>query len=302
MKNLAGFFLMVCLCTTSFGQVIEYDTTYQVTYENGVKDSVVIISKTITVKENVYIVDSTQHNRWAMDATLTPFFSALSSKSSFYSTGELTNLNKVYSHSGQAIGMNLYYHIKDFELRFGGQLSRHAIKISNEQNRYSQVSNTHWVNDTLDVYFSVDSENDTTYFYVIEPREEIQWSTAVAQQQARSSLLLYYLEFSLHAGYKMSYKNWLIHLYGGPVASFILTSKGESFSDTGESHPVREDKISSPVFSAQSSLQVGYNYTDQVQLYVEPYFQKYLFNINPSDVTLYNQDIMGCRMGMKIFL
>lgn len=302
MKYLAGFFLMVSFCPISFGQLIQYDTTYQVTYANGVKDSVVIISKTITLKEKVYIVDSTKNYRWALDVTFTPFFSALSSKSSYYSTGELTNLNQVYRHHGQAIGMNFYYPIKNFELRFGGQFSRHAIKINNEQNRYSQVSTTHWVNDTLDVYYSVDSENDTTYFYVIEPREDIQWSTAVAQQQARSSMLLYYLDFSLQAGYKMTHKNWLMHVYGGPVASFILTSKGESFSNTGESHSIGEDKISSPVFSAQSSLQLGYNYTDQMQLYVEPYFQKYLFNINPSDVTLYNQDVMGCKMGMKIFL
>jgi hypothetical protein len=232
----------------------------------------------------------------------TPFFSALSTTSSFYSTGDLTNLNKVSSHQGQALGLNLNYHLKDFELRFGAQFSRHTLKINSEQNRYSQVSNLRLVNDTLDVYYSVNSQNDTTYFYVIEQREETQWSTSVAQQQAKSTLLLYYLDFSLQAGYQRNYRKWIMHLYGGAVASFILTSRGQSFTNTGEVQSITQEKIASPVFYVQSSVQLGYRYTDQVQLFVEPYLQKYLFTVNPSEVSLYNHDLMGCRMGMKIFL
>lgn len=297
------FFFLFLPSIVSYAQEIRYDTTYQVTYENGIKDSVIIIYKRVLVTERVYVVDSsTLKKKWAVDVFVNPFFSTTSSASSEYSTENISNQNKIKAHIGQSIGANLYYLKKNIEFRANLNFSRHSLKITSDRSLSSFVTTNYFVDDTLDVYYAVGPNQDTTYFYIIEQKPATRTDQKIENQKRDASAKLYYFEIAFQAGYKRIYKNWTFYLYGGPVVGFLLTSKGYTFDERGETRDIREEKISSPLFHAQANLQMSYSYRPGAQIFAEPFYQKYLFTINRTSTPAFNKDFWGLRLGMKIFL
>jgi hypothetical protein len=284
----------------SLGQEIRYDTTYRVTYENGIKDSVIIIYKRIIFTEKVYIIDSSSNNRWAYDFFACPFFTNLNTTASSYSSFELSNTNSITSNFGQSIGSHIYYnHSKNIEFRGGINCSSNKVNMHSDKITQSKVTSTYLVNDTLDVYYSIDNQNDTTYFYIIEQKPQTITDIITNHQSNNASLNIYFFQMTLQAGYKKQFKNFSLCLFGGLSSTFLLTAKGNVLNDKGEIINASEARISSPLIHGQTNIQVSYNLKNKTQLYIEPYFQKYLFSLNNVKTSVYNKDSSGIRVGIK---
>lgn len=302
-KSFIHLLFLLVINIPALSQEIRYDTTYRVTYENGVKDSLIVIYKRVTLTEKVYIIDSTRQNRWAFDVFASPFFSALPNAiNSFYSEKDLSNTNLIEKRTGQSIGSHLYYKNKKVHFRTGINLSRQVIQISSDQISQSHTTTTYTVNDTISSYYGVRPNNDTVHFYIIEPKDESGIDTHISQDKKETSHRIYYFEIPVQIGYEMNLEKWNISFLGGPMVGFIFRSGGFTFDKTGKIMPITEAILPSPIFHLQGNMQASYKYNSFLQIYAEPYFQKQLNSFYSKNQIMYTSDMIGFRVGLKCFL
>ncbi|MBO9703412.1 MAG: hypothetical protein J7604_24600 [Sporocytophaga sp.] len=283
-------------------QDIRYDTTYQVTYENGIKDSVIVIYKRVIVNEKFYIVDSTQKYRWALDAHVDPFITASRLKSYHFTSPEINNHNKEVKYTGQSIGFNFYSTGKMIDIRVGLNFSRYTISLKSSRNVFTQTTTKYLENDTLDTYYTVDDNGQITYFYIIEPQEKTRIDTKTEFQNNSAIGKFYYTQIVLQGAYKRTIKNWDLLLFAGPVADILITSRGNILNEKGDKVSSREVSINKPTINFQANLQTCYHLSPRIQLFVEPYFQKFLFSFNKEQYALYPRNFIGLKSGLKFSL
>jgi len=294
--------LIFFFCTEVMCQDIRYDTTYQVTYENGIKDSVIVIYKRVIVNEKFYIVDSTEKYRWALDLHVDPFITASGLKSYHFSSPEINNHNKEEKYTGQSIGFNFYSTGKKVDIRLGLNFSRYTISLKSNRNVFTQTTTRYLENDTLDTYYTVDDNGQITYFYIIEPQEKTRTDTKTEFQNNFATGRFYYTQIVLQAAYKKTINNWDLLLFVGPAADILITSRGNVLNERGEKVSSRELNINKPSINFQANLQTCYHLSSRTQLFIEPYFQKFLFSFNKEQYALYSRNFIGIRSGLKFSL
>lgn len=302
MKYLILLSLIFICNAEAICQEIRYDTTYQVTYENGIKDSVIVIYKRVIVNDKFYVVDSTEKHKWAFDAHIDPFITASSLKSYHFASQEINNYNKELKHTGQSIGFNFYRLGKKIDIRLGLNFSRYTVSMKSSRNVFTQTTTTFLENDTLDTYYTVDDNGQISYFYIIEPLEKSRTETIMESQNNSAIGKFYSTQIVLQAAYKKSINNWDIILLGGPVADILITSRGSILNARGETVSSKDVTITKPSVSFQANLQTCYRLSLKTQLFVEPYFQKFLFSFNKEQYGFYSKDFIGIRSGLKFTL
>lgn len=288
--------------SVAMSQDIRYDTTYQVTYENGIKDSVIVIYKRVLVNEKFYIVDSTENHRWALDAHIDPFITASGLKSYHFTSPEINNQNKEVKYTGQSIGFNFYSAGKKIDVRLGINFSMYSVSLKSRRNVFSQITTKYLENDTLDTYYTVDDNGKIEYFYIIEPQEKTRTDTKTESQNNSAIGKFYYTQIVLQAAYKKKINNWDLLLFAGPVMDILITSGGSVLNEKGEKVSSREVNVNKPIVNFQANLQTCYHLSPRTQLFVEPYFQKFLFSFNKEQYALYPRNFIGIRSGLKFSL
>ncbi len=302
MKYFFLLFVISFFCSEAICQDIRYDTTYQVTYENGIKDSVIVIYKRVIVNEKYYVVDSIEKHRWAIDTHVDPFIIASGLKSYYFSSPEINNLNREEKYKGQSIGLNFYSIGKKLDIRFGVNFSRFDVSLKSNRNVFTKETIQYLENDTLDTYYAVDDNNQITYFHIIEPQEKTRIDTKTETQDNSAVGKFYYTQIVLQPAYKKQINNWDLIVLAGPVMDILITSGGNVLNEKGDKISAREVRVSSPTINFQANIQTCYHLSPRTHLFVEPYFQKYLFSFNKEKSAFYSRNFIGIRSGLKFSL
>ncbi|MFN3402765.1 MAG: hypothetical protein ACK40G_01640 [Cytophagaceae bacterium] len=297
--------LLICICfltgVSSHAQEIRYDTTYQVTYDNGIKDSVIIITKRVFVTEKVYLVDSAINRRWSLDMNVLPYAHGLNVTSSQYPLENGSGSRTRKGQYSQGVGMNLFYSFNKFEVRTGFFLNRNVISTRNSSSRVLSEIRMIKINDTLDTYFGVTDNSDTIYFHVVEEKDIEEIITRQVIETKNNIAVIYYLEIPVLIAYNVQKGKFRFSFYSGPAFGFFLGASGKSFDKRGDEVSAYDDLVSAPTISLQNNFRVSYLISDRLSFFCEPFYQKHLGSFQRRD-TFYNNDFIGIRYGLKFFL
>jgi len=298
--------IVVCLpffiYTAAAAQEIRYDTTYQVNYENGIKDSVIVISKRVIVSEKYYVVDSNETYGWAIAPHIDPFIISSTLKSSYFNSPEIFHHSREEVHRGQSVGLTCYKTGEKMDIRFGINVSRLVLKLKSKRDIYSLHPVSYLENDTLDTYYTVDDAGHITYYHIIETQEKTRVDTSMETQFNSVAGKFYYAQLVLQAAYKKRIKNWNVSILAGPVIDILIFSKGNSLNEKGDIIASSDLRIHKPIVNIQLNLQTGYHLSGRTLFFIEPYFQKFLFSFNKENSSIFSRNYIGIRTGLKFSL